>query len=102
MLCALKELELRATFTSQVNYLVGLLQSPEFEGNRFHTGWLDARIAAKVQSVPELPRHVTIAVGATVIGHARISEVFSKFQNAIERGQILPTSELTGIKLIII
>lgn len=49
--CALKELELRATFTSQVNYLVGLLHDPDFEQNRFHTGWLDARIAANVQSV---------------------------------------------------
>lgn len=51
LLCALKELELRATFTSQVNYLVGLLKDEEFANNNFHTGWLDARIAAKVQSV---------------------------------------------------
>jgi len=43
LLCALKELELRATFTSQVNYLVGLLHDAEFENNDFHTGWLDAR-----------------------------------------------------------
>ncbi|KAI6219616.1 hypothetical protein M3Y99_01645200 [Aphelenchoides fujianensis] len=95
LMCALKELELRTSFASQVNYLVGLLQDPEFEQNKFHTGWLDQRIQAKVQSMPELPLHVTIAIGATVIGHSRISEVFSKFQSAIERGQILPTSELT-------
>uniref|UniRef100_A0A7E4WC75 Acetyl-CoA carboxylase n=2 Tax=Panagrellus redivivus TaxID=6233 RepID=A0A7E4WC75_PANRE len=95
LMCALKELELRATFQSQINYLVGMLSDPEFENNTFHTGWLDDRIAAKVQSAPEHPIHVTIAVGATVIGHARMSEVFSKFQNAIGRGQILPTSELT-------
>uniref|UniRef100_A0A915CZQ3 biotin carboxylase n=1 Tax=Ditylenchus dipsaci TaxID=166011 RepID=A0A915CZQ3_9BILA len=95
LLCALKELELRATFTSQVNYLVGLLHDEQFENNDFHTGWLDARIATKAQKMPELPLHVNIAIGATVIGHARIAEVFSKFQTALERGQILPKSELT-------
>uniref|UniRef100_A0A914Z132 Acetyl-CoA carboxylase n=1 Tax=Panagrolaimus superbus TaxID=310955 RepID=A0A914Z132_9BILA len=95
LMCALKELELRATFQSQVNYLVGLLRDPEFENNAFHTGWLDERIAAKIQNMPEHPLHVIIAVGATVIGYSRMSEVFSKFQNAICRGQILPTSELT-------
>ncbi|KAI1717267.1 carboxyl transferase domain-containing protein [Ditylenchus destructor] len=95
LLCALKELELRATFTSQVNYLVGLLHEEQFENNDFHTGWLDARIASKVQKMAELPLHVTIAIGATCIGHARIAEVFSKFQTSLERGQILPKSELT-------
>ena len=95
LMCALKELELRATFQSQVNYLVGLLRDPEFEDNNFHTGWLDERIAAKKQKTPEHPDHVVLAVGATVIGHARMLEVFSKFQNAICRGQILPTAELT-------
>lgn len=83
--CALKELELRATFTSQINYLVGLLQDPDFENNTFHTGWLDERIQRNVQIAPELPTHLTLAIGATVIGHAKISEVFSKFQAAIER-----------------
>ncbi|CAD5217041.1 unnamed protein product [Bursaphelenchus okinawaensis] len=95
MTCALKELRLRSTFPSQINYLVGLLNDEDFQRNNFHTGWLDARIQNNIQSVPELPVNVTLAVGATVIGHAKIAEVFSKFQSAIERGQILPTSELT-------
>jgi hypothetical protein len=59
-------LELRATFTSQVNYLVGLLHDKEFENNDFHTGWLDARIASKVQAAPELPVQITVAIGATL------------------------------------
>ena len=33
-MCALKELELRTTFASQVNYLVDLLRHPDFEQNR--------------------------------------------------------------------
>uniref|UniRef100_A0A1I7RZR9 biotin carboxylase n=1 Tax=Bursaphelenchus xylophilus TaxID=6326 RepID=A0A1I7RZR9_BURXY len=95
MTCALKELRVRSTFPSQINYLVDLLNDEEFQRNDFHTGWLDTRIQNNIQSVPELPVNVTLAVGATVIGHAKIAEVFSKFQSAIERGQILPTSELT-------
>ncbi|CEF71468.1 Carboxyl transferase domain and Biotin/lipoyl attachment domain and Carbamoyl-phosphate synthetase large subunit-like, ATP-binding domain and Carbamoyl-phosphate synthase, large subunit, N-terminal domain and Biotin carboxylase, C-terminal domain and Single hybrid motif domain and Rudiment single hybrid motif domain and ATP-grasp fold domain and Acetyl-coenzyme A carboxyltransferase, N-terminal domain and Acetyl-coenzyme A carboxyltransferase, C-terminal domain and Biotin carboxylation domain and Acetyl-Co len=95
MLCALKELELRATFASQVQYLVGLLKEDDFEQNRFNTAWLDARIAAKVQNVQILPLHVNLAFGATVIGYAKIQHAFSQYQSSIERGQILPTSDLT-------
>uniref|UniRef100_A0A0N5B7M0 Acetyl-CoA carboxylase n=1 Tax=Strongyloides papillosus TaxID=174720 RepID=A0A0N5B7M0_STREA len=95
MLCALKELELRATFASQVQYLVGLLKEEDFEQNRFNTAWLDARIAAKVQNVQILPLHVNLAFGATVIGYTKIQHAFSQYQSSIERGQILPTSDLT-------
>jgi acetyl-CoA carboxylase/biotin carboxylase 1 len=75
LLCALKQLEVRATFASTISYLVGLLNDYEYQNNLFHTGWLDARIAAKVQTSPELPTHVTVAIGATIIGHSRIAEV---------------------------
>uniref|UniRef100_A0A7E4VD69 Acetyl-CoA carboxylase n=1 Tax=Panagrellus redivivus TaxID=6233 RepID=A0A7E4VD69_PANRE len=95
MLCALKELELRATFQSQANYLVGLLQDPVFEQNAFHTGWLDERIAAKIQSAPEHPLDVKIAIGATVIGQAKIAQAFKSFEDALSRGQILPTTGLS-------
>jgi hypothetical protein len=84
-MCALKELELRATFPSQVNYLVGMLHDTDFVHNRFHTGWLDQRIQKNIQSMPEFPLHLTLAFGATVIGYSRIREVFSKFQSAIQR-----------------
>uniref|UniRef100_A0AC35UAX5 Acetyl-CoA carboxylase n=1 Tax=Rhabditophanes sp. KR3021 TaxID=114890 RepID=A0AC35UAX5_9BILA len=95
MLCALNELEIRATFASQVRYMEGLLREEDFEQNRFNTGWLDARIAAKVHNQTVLPHHVNIAIGATVIGHAKIEKEFSKFQKSIERGQVLPTKDLT-------
>uniref|UniRef100_A0A0N4ZJF5 Acetyl-CoA carboxylase n=1 Tax=Parastrongyloides trichosuri TaxID=131310 RepID=A0A0N4ZJF5_PARTI len=95
MLCALKELELRATFASQVQYLVGLLKEDDFEQNCFNTAWLDERIAAKVQNVQILPLHVNLAFGATVIGYTKIQHAFSQYQSSIERGQILPTSDLT-------
>ncbi|CAD6185016.1 unnamed protein product [Caenorhabditis auriculariae] len=95
MLIALKELELRATFASQVSYLVDLLMEPDFTNNRFNTQWLDNRIAQKVKQKVDLPMSEIIAISAAVIGHARVTSVFNNFKNAIERGQVLPPTDLT-------
>lgn len=95
MLCALQELELRATFTSQVSYLVDLLKEEDFKQNRFNTQWLDRRIADKVpQKIPIL-NHDLIAISSAVIGLNRANSAFNNFRNAIERGQVLPTGDLT-------
>ncbi|GMT07393.1 hypothetical protein PENTCL1PPCAC_29567 [Pristionchus entomophagus] len=95
MLCALQELELRSTFTTQVCYLVDLLKEEDFKQNRFNTQWLDRRIADKVpQSIP-IPNHELIALSSAVIGQNRVTSAFNNFRNAIERGQVLPTEDLT-------
>ncbi|VDM75790.1 unnamed protein product [Strongylus vulgaris] len=109
MLCALQELELRASFASQVSYLVDMLKEPDFTENRFNTQWLDNRIANKVLQVSfhwmctilaiiivnenlfqkaPLPRHEMIAISSAVIGHSRVSAAFNNFKNAVERGQV--------------
>lgn len=36
-----------------VDYVVDMVQAPEFVSNVHHTGWLDARIAAQVGSLGE-------------------------------------------------
>uniref|UniRef100_A0A0K0D5M8 ACC_central domain-containing protein n=1 Tax=Angiostrongylus cantonensis TaxID=6313 RepID=A0A0K0D5M8_ANGCA len=95
MLCALQELELRASFSSQVSYLVDMLKEPDFTENRFNTQWLDNRIANKVLQKAPLPKHEMIAVSSAVIGHARVTTAFNNFKNAVERGQVLPTKDLT-------
>ncbi|PAV62751.1 hypothetical protein WR25_22977 [Diploscapter pachys] len=95
MLCALQELELRATFASQVSYLVDMLKEPDFTHNRFNTQWLDNRIANKVLQKSPLPMHEIIAISSAVIGHSKVAGAFNNFKNAIERGQILPTKDLT-------
>ncbi|KAK0394031.1 hypothetical protein QR680_000536 [Steinernema hermaphroditum] len=64
LICALEELEVRATCTSQVSYLIGLLQDPKFEINNFHTGWLDERIAAKI--LTEETGHYRVTIGKTL------------------------------------
>lgn len=95
MLCALQELELRATFQSQVSYLVDLLKEPDFTDNKFNTQWLDNRIANKVLQKAPLPKHEMIAFSSAVIGHSRITSAFNVFKAAVERGQVLPTKDLT-------
>ncbi|XGW34326.1 hypothetical protein V3C99_018295 [Haemonchus contortus] len=95
MLCALQELELRASFASQVSYLVDMLKEPDFTENRFNTQWLDNRIANKILQKVPLPKHEMIAISSAIIGHARVTAAFSNFRNAVERGQVLPTKDLT-------
>ncbi|ULT84449.1 hypothetical protein L3Y34_013254 [Caenorhabditis briggsae] len=92
---ALKEMEIKASFKSQVSYLIDLIHEPDFANNVFNTQWLDERIARKIKQKCTIPVSDVIAVSAAVIGHARISEVFGKFQEAIERGQVLPPNNLT-------
>lgn len=36
-----------------------------------------------------------MAVSSAVIGHARITAAFNNFKNAVQRGQVLPTKDLT-------
>ncbi|CAB3410106.1 unnamed protein product [Caenorhabditis bovis] len=95
MLGALKELELRATFKSQVSYLVDLIMEPDFINNSFNTQWLDIRIAKKIKQKCSLPMSDIIAISAAVIGHSRVTQAFDSFKGAIQRGQVLPPNDLT-------
>ncbi|CAI4232601.1 unnamed protein product [Auanema sp. JU1783] len=95
MLVALKELEVRATFAMQVAYLVDLLKEPDFTNNKFNTQWLDNRIASNITMKETLPISEIIAISSAVIGHAKITSTFNNFKNAVERGQVLPTKDLT-------
>ncbi len=47
MVVALKEVKIRGEIRTIVDYVVDMVQAPEFIGNRIHTGWLDSRIAAQ-------------------------------------------------------
>ena len=50
MVVALKEVKIRGEIRTIVDYVVDMVQSPDFIGNRIHTGWLDSRIASQVRS----------------------------------------------------
>lgn len=50
LVVALKELSIRGDFNTTVEYLVKLLETPNFQENDLDTGWLDTLIADKVSS----------------------------------------------------
>ncbi|EGT40685.1 CBN-POD-2 protein [Caenorhabditis brenneri] len=95
ILGALKEMEIKASFKSQVSYLVDLIHEPDFTNNYFNTQWLDERIAKKIKQKCTIPLSDVIAISAAVIGHSRVTHAFDSFKGAIERGQVLPPNDLT-------
>ena len=52
MVVALKEVAIRGEIHTPVDYIVDMIQSPEFVRDAHHTGWLDSRIAAQVRALP--------------------------------------------------
>uniref|UniRef100_A0A8R1DU02 Acetyl-CoA carboxylase n=1 Tax=Caenorhabditis japonica TaxID=281687 RepID=A0A8R1DU02_CAEJA len=95
ILGALQEMEIRASFKSQISYLVDLIREPEFTKNLCNTQWLDERIAKKIKQKCTLLMSDVIAISAAVIGHSRVTQAFDSFKGAIERGQVLPPNNLT-------
>lgn len=87
MRCALQELNVQATFASQISYLGDILIDKDFVENKFNTQWLDNRIASGTQ-VSTCEKHELIAVSSAVIGHGRISAAFNNFRSSVERGQV--------------
>ena len=51
LVVALKELSIRGDFLTTVEYLIKLLETPNFQSNELDTGWLDTLIADKVGCV---------------------------------------------------
>jgi len=50
MVLALKELSIRGDFTTTVEYLIKLLETPNFQENDIDTAWLDKLISDKVRN----------------------------------------------------
>ena len=49
MVIALREMSFRGDFRTTVEYLTNLLETENFMNNKIDTGWLDKRIAERVQ-----------------------------------------------------
>ena len=60
---ALKEMRVRGEIRTLVDYVIDMLQEQPFVENQVHTGWLDARIAARVR-VERPPWHLSVIAGA--------------------------------------
>ncbi|KAL2832844.1 acetyl-CoA carboxylase [Aspergillus cavernicola] len=87
MVIALKELSIRGDFRTTIEYLIKLLETPAFEGNKITTGWLDELISNKLTA--ERP-DTTIAVlcGAVTKAHQASESRLEEYRKGIEKGQV--------------
>ena len=87
MVVALKELSIRGDFRTTVEYLIKLLETPDFEDNTITTGWLDELITKKLTA--ERPdRTVAIVCGAVTKAHMQAEEEEKEYIQSLERGQV--------------
>ncbi|KAL4859471.1 Acetyl-CoA carboxylase 1 [Chlorella vulgaris] len=89
MVVALKEIKIRGEIRTISDYVVELIQSPDFLANTHHTGWLDARISAQVRS-ERPPWHLSVVCGTVLRALGRISSRSAEFLAYLEKGQLPP------------
>ncbi|KAJ2466222.1 acetyl-coenzyme-A carboxylase, partial [Coemansia sp. RSA 2322] len=86
MVVALKEISIRGDFRTTVEYLVRLLEMPDFRGNSFTTAWLDRLISAHLTA--ERPdRELAVICGATCMAQSGSARLLADFKQAMDRGQ---------------
>ncbi|OBZ91864.1 Acetyl-CoA carboxylase [Choanephora cucurbitarum] len=87
MVIALKELSIRGDFRTTVEYIIRLLETPDFEENTINTGWLDMLISKKMTA--ERPdTMLAIFCGAATKAHAAALESFQQYKQSLEKGQV--------------
>ena len=87
MVVALKELSIRGDFRTTVEYLIKLLETPDFEANTITTGWLDELISNKLTS--ERPDPILAVVcGAVAKAHVASEACITEYRASLEKGQV--------------
>lgn len=87
MVVALKELSIRGDFRTTVEYLIKLLETPDFEDNTITTGWLDELISKKLTA--ERPDPIlAVLCGAATKAYIASQEDKLEYTNSLERGQV--------------
>ncbi|KAI8890576.1 acetyl-CoA carboxylase [Backusella circina FSU 941] len=87
MVVALKELSIRGDFRTTVEYIIRLLETPDFEENTINTGWLDMLISKKMTA--ERPDSIlAVYCGAATKAHAASQECFQRYKQSLDKGQI--------------
>lgn len=92
MVTALKDLEIHGNIRTTVEYLIFLLETPEFNANQITTDWLDGLIAGKVRPVPQEP-DVVVCCSGLVLTHQKFHERIKESHDCITRG-VVPASHL--------
>lgn len=93
MVLALKELSIRADFRTTAEYLVKLLERPEFREHKFTTEWLD-RLIREQMKADVLDPMMAVTCGAVQIADSEIASATQEFEQALLRGQVLSTEIL--------
>lgn len=89
MIVALKELSIRGDFRTTVEYLIGLLETKDFEKNTITTAWLDELISQRMTT--EKPdKYIAILCGAATKSHLETAALTREYIAALERGQAPP------------
>ncbi|KAJ1938712.1 acetyl-coenzyme-A carboxylase, partial [Linderina macrospora] len=86
MVVALKEISIRGDFRTTVEYLVRLLEMPDFSDNRFTTAWLDRLISDHLTAERPDPE-LAVICGATCMAQAESARLLAEFKTAMDRGQ---------------
>ncbi|ADV22983.1 Acetyl-CoA carboxylase, putative [Cryptococcus gattii WM276] len=87
MVVALKELSIRGEFRTTVEYLIKLLEKPEFENNTLTTQWLDGLIAEGMTSERPDPV-VAVVCGAVVKAYIAYEASLAKYKSVLDKGQV--------------
>ena len=93
MVVALKELSIRGEFRTTVEYLIKLLEKPEFENNTLTTQWLDSLIAEGMTSERPDPT-LAVVCGAVVKAHIAYEASMAKYKSVLDKGQVPPKDTL--------
>ncbi|KAJ1994228.1 acetyl-coenzyme-A carboxylase [Coemansia spiralis] len=86
MVVALKEISIRGDFRTTVEYLVRLLEMPDFKSNMFTTAWLDRLISAHLTAERPDPE-LAVICGAATMAQAESVKLLAEFKSAMDRGQ---------------
>lgn len=87
MVVALKELSIRGDFRTTVEYLIKLLETPDFEDNTITTGWLDELISKKLTA--ERPDPIlAVLCGAATKAFIASRDDRKEYAMSLEKGQV--------------
>ena len=86
LVLALKEIEVRGEIRTTVEYLVQLLETPEFKENTIDTAWLDGLIKEKSVSVSQ-PPHLVVTSAAIFKAFNHIASVTEEIKESLGKGQ---------------
>lgn len=96
MVVALKELSIRGDFRTTVEYLIKLLETPDFEQNKITTGWLDELISKKL-TVERPDMFIAVICGAATKAHIASEANLEEVQVSLEKGQAPARDTLKSI-----